>query len=440
MDIILLERIEKLGTIGDVVTVQDGLPIYYDEETSPVSAVRVVHPTNPKAPSVNHSIVMLYVPPHAEMSLHSHRERMQDPEAFRAWLGIGVTLRDLDAAGEVLAAVVAAGHDVKAQVASRPIGVLLGFQATANPFLFCASYGEVAQLPLPQRVDALADPERRRRIIAEHAELAATAPDGIFRQILTQFDTMFRLGDPVLAWGAAWQRLLAGEGWGDDLSAGKRQVLESCVRGLDVRPGVIEGSVVAGQKKPQRVQLRLNSLTQADWARLVRQVIDDGNESGALAALESQTVPVSLIDAADRHGMPLVPRRLVSIVAACTCGGARLPCDHVIAVHLALARKLDAEPLVLLAFRGGKTAELLELFARVRDELRALPEAKAAVEVDPFAPGAGPDPDWSLLERAPVPRPPLPLPEGWRARETFDALVRRLIAAVRQASQRPSSP
>jgi N-acyl-D-aspartate/D-glutamate deacylase len=92
---------------------------------------------------------------------------------------------------------VAAGHDVKAQVASRPIGVLLGFQATANPFVFCASYGEVALLPLPERVAALADPERRRRILAEHAELAASAPDGIFRQILTQFDTMFRLGDPV---------------------------------------------------------------------------------------------------------------------------------------------------------------------------------------------------------------------------------------------------
>jgi N-acyl-D-aspartate/D-glutamate deacylase len=89
------------------------------------------------------------------------------------------------------------GHDVKAQVASRPIGVLLGFQATANPFLFCASYGEVALLPLAERVVALADPERRRRVLAEHAQLAAGAPDGIFRQILTQFDTMFRLGDPV---------------------------------------------------------------------------------------------------------------------------------------------------------------------------------------------------------------------------------------------------
>lgn len=287
----------------------------------------------------------------------------------------------------------------------------------------------------PERVVEYDTPVRRRPV-------AAKAPDEApwWHRVRKIENDPGHAAHPVLAWGAAWQRLLAGEGWVEDLSAGKRQVLESCVRGLDVRPGVIEGSVVAGQKKPQRVQLRLNSLTQADWARLVRQVIDDGNEAGAVTALESQTVPVALIDAADRHGMPLVPRRLVSIVAACTCGGARLPCDHVIAVHLALARKLDAEPLVLLAFRGGKTTELLELFARVREELRALPEAQAAAELDPFTPGAGPDPDWSVLERPPAPRPPLPLPEGWRARETFDALVRRLLAAVRQAGQRSSSP
>jgi N-acyl-D-aspartate/D-glutamate deacylase len=92
---------------------------------------------------------------------------------------------------------VAEGHDVKAQVATRPIGVLLGLQATANPFLFCRSYDEIARLPLDERVEAMADPERRRRIIAEHAELAASVPDGLFRQILTQFDTLFRLADPV---------------------------------------------------------------------------------------------------------------------------------------------------------------------------------------------------------------------------------------------------
>jgi N-acyl-D-aspartate/D-glutamate deacylase len=92
---------------------------------------------------------------------------------------------------------VAAGLDVKAQVAPRPIGVLLGLTATANPFLFCASYAEVAGLDLPERVAALRDPERKRRILAEHAEIAAGLEPGIFAQIMCGFDITFRLTDPV---------------------------------------------------------------------------------------------------------------------------------------------------------------------------------------------------------------------------------------------------
>jgi hypothetical protein len=48
----------------------------------------------------------------AEMSVSSYRERMEDPETVRAWLGISVALRDLATAGDVLAAVLAAGGDV----------------------------------------------------------------------------------------------------------------------------------------------------------------------------------------------------------------------------------------------------------------------------------------------------------------------------------------
>ena len=65
---------------------------------------------------------------------------------------------------------VADGLDVKAQVASRPIGVLLGLQTSANPFaLLRASMGELGIFALPDRVAALRDPERKRRILAEHA-------------------------------------------------------------------------------------------------------------------------------------------------------------------------------------------------------------------------------------------------------------------------------
>ena len=64
--------------------------------------------------------------------------------------------RDLMIRAEQLTA---AGYDVKGQVAPRPIGVLLGLQASANPFSPCRGYARVAHLPLAERVVALQEPE-----------------------------------------------------------------------------------------------------------------------------------------------------------------------------------------------------------------------------------------------------------------------------------------
>ena len=61
------------------------------------------------------------------------------------------------------------GLDVKPQVASRPIGILIGLEATASPFLFTQSVAELTDLPLAGRVLALRDPERKHRVLEEHA-------------------------------------------------------------------------------------------------------------------------------------------------------------------------------------------------------------------------------------------------------------------------------
>jgi N-acyl-D-aspartate/D-glutamate deacylase len=91
----------------------------------------------------------------------------------------------------------AAGLDVKGQVAPRPIGVLLGLEATANPFLLCPSFGEVAELSLAERVAALEDSDRKARVLAEHERLLAQLPDGLLRQIAGGFDVLFEMTDPV---------------------------------------------------------------------------------------------------------------------------------------------------------------------------------------------------------------------------------------------------
>ena len=237
---------------------------------------------------------------------------------------------------------------------------------------------------------------------------------------------------PTLSWGALWLKLMASEGWTEGMRPGQRLVLENSVRGLDMRPGVIEAASASAKTKPQRVQLRMPALTSSEWARLVRQVIEDDADEEAQASLTDGRIPMSLVDAADRHGSPLLPRRLTLLLSACTCGGAQLPCDHVLAIHLAVSRKLETEPLAVLAFRGGQPEELLELFTRIRHELKELVRPAAVVaQRDPFAIGNGPPPPWELLEGLAPQRPPLPLPEGWRARETLDAMTRRILAAVR---------
>ncbi len=65
---------------------------------------------------------------------------------------------------------VAAGLPLSLQTAARGIGVIVGLDASFHPFMGFASYQEVAMLPLAARAQALRDPKRRARILAEKSQ------------------------------------------------------------------------------------------------------------------------------------------------------------------------------------------------------------------------------------------------------------------------------
>ena len=54
-----------------------------------------------------------------------------------------------------------------AQLLPRPIGLIIGLQLTANPFVLYPSYREIAHLPLSERVAEMRKPEVRARILAD---------------------------------------------------------------------------------------------------------------------------------------------------------------------------------------------------------------------------------------------------------------------------------
>jgi len=87
------------------------------------------------------------------------------------------------------------GLDVRAQVAPRPVGAILGFSTTTNPFILTPTWRRVAQTrDLAARVARLRDPATKAAMLAEHE---GTQRDGLTGLLFHGFDRMFRMSDPV---------------------------------------------------------------------------------------------------------------------------------------------------------------------------------------------------------------------------------------------------
>ena len=98
------------------------------------------------------------------------------------------------------------GANIKAQVAVRPAGLILGWQSTAHPFGIHPTYMEIADLPFQERLKKLKDPKIRAKILAEEPDYSlarSTSGNGESSELSTQagllhiltkgFGMMFRL-------------------------------------------------------------------------------------------------------------------------------------------------------------------------------------------------------------------------------------------------------
>ncbi len=112
------------------------------------------------------------------------QQDFEAPERWRDLMALATSLR-------------LEGLDVKAQVAPRPIGVLLGLQASINVFTPVRAYTRLAHLPLEERVVALQNADLRRQILQNHAALTSGEDAFAGHAFYGRFDEMFVLDEPV---------------------------------------------------------------------------------------------------------------------------------------------------------------------------------------------------------------------------------------------------
>jgi N-acyl-D-aspartate/D-glutamate deacylase len=100
----------------------------------------------------------------------------------------------------LLAAVHAAraeGANLTAQIAGRPIGVMMGIGTALNPFTVRPSYRALDGLGIPAQLARLRDPALRQKILAEQPSAEEVSRLAQFRQLVTtRWDKFFVMGDP----------------------------------------------------------------------------------------------------------------------------------------------------------------------------------------------------------------------------------------------------
>ena len=91
----------------------------------------------------------------------------------------------------------AEGLPLMAQMAGRPIGVMMGIGTALNPFTVRPSYKELESLPIEEQRRRLRDPEGAAEILADMPSDAEIAKLAQFRQVVAKkFDKFFVMGNP----------------------------------------------------------------------------------------------------------------------------------------------------------------------------------------------------------------------------------------------------
>ncbi len=111
-------------------------------------------------------------------------DRPGDPERFRRLLAGVHSAR-------------AAGAPVAAQVAGRPVGVILGVATSFNPFSIRPSWRQLDALTVPERMKRLQDPALREALLRETPTQEIVSRMNIFHQtVTTRWDRMYVMGNP----------------------------------------------------------------------------------------------------------------------------------------------------------------------------------------------------------------------------------------------------
>src|SRR5215831_10926346 len=194
-------------------------------------------------------------------------------------------------------------------------------------------------------------------------------------------------------WAKRWIAVLEGFHIGSRLERGRSYARRGQVLSIDFDKGRVKAKVQGSRPTPYAVSIVCETLTAADWQKLIRAL---SGQALFVAKLLAGEMPQDIEQVFTAVGLSLFPAMLEELETECSCPDWSNPCKHIAAVYYLLGEEFDRDPFLLFSLRGISRDELMSQLGSVG----ALPRRKRAAARQQ-ADGTSP---------APVASAPEPLP------------------------------
>lgn len=157
-------------------------------------------------------------------------------------------------------------------------------------------------------------------------------------------------------WSNRFVAVLESYGLGARMQRGRRYARSGQVLSVDVTPGLLVSQVQGSRRTPYLVSIRSAPVPDSAWDGLEQAL---RSQVGFVARLLAGEVPTDLEVVCRSAGIDLFPARWSGLQANCNCPDWENPCKHLAAVLYVFADQLDADPWLLLTWRGRTREQLL---------------------------------------------------------------------------------
>lgn len=193
-------------------------------------------------------------------------------------------------------------------------------------------------------------------------------------------------------WARRWIEVLESFDMGSRLNRGREYAKKGHVLSIQIEEGQVLARVQGSRPKPYEIDVRIQTIPEADWEKIAGRLAQQAVFSARLLAGE---MPGDIEEIFEEEGLSLYPAAEGDLKAQCTCPDTANPCKHCAAVYLLLGEEFDRDPFLLFALRGMRREKLLAMIEK------QLPQI-VGVEGDPARAGNG------VEEKQEDPKQPLP--------------------------------